>query len=97
MRKLALAIAAVGAISAASVVPAEARWGDWHGGWGPAIGFGLFAGAYLSVLQPPPPLTTTAAITELDLTGTTVEGPTPTIVGRCITGRDTIAPLVSMS
>lgn len=43
MRKLALAAAAIGAISAATVAPAEARW---HRGWGgPSIGFGLAAGA----------------------------------------------------
>ena len=47
MRRLALAAVAVGAISVATVAPAEARWGGgWHGGWGgPGIGFGLAAGA----------------------------------------------------
>ena len=47
MRKLALAAVAIGAISAATVSPAEARLGGgWHGGWGgPGIGFGLAAGA----------------------------------------------------
>ena len=52
MRKLALALAAVGTLSAVTVAPAEARWGGgwygggWHGGWrGPGIGFGLTAGA----------------------------------------------------
>jgi hypothetical protein len=47
MRKLILAVAAIGVISAATVAPAEARWGGgWHGGWGgPGIGFGLTAGA----------------------------------------------------
>jgi len=44
MRKLALVAAAIGAISVASVAPAEARW--VHRGWGgPGIGFGLAAGA----------------------------------------------------
>jgi hypothetical protein len=43
MRKLALVAVAVGALSAATVVPAEAHW---RGGWaGPGIGFGLAAGA----------------------------------------------------
>jgi hypothetical protein len=48
MRKLALATLAAGAISAATLAPAEARWGrgGWHGGWGgPGLGFGLAAGA----------------------------------------------------
>ncbi|HEX3082831.1 MAG TPA: hypothetical protein VHQ86_06335, partial [Candidatus Saccharimonadia bacterium] len=47
MRKLALAAVAVGAISAATMAPAEAHWrGGWHRGWGgPGIGFGLAAGA----------------------------------------------------
>jgi hypothetical protein len=51
MRKLALAVVAVAALSTATVAPAEARWGGgwhgggWHGGWGPGIGFGLAAGA----------------------------------------------------
>src|ERR1700741_1478423 len=35
MQRLALAAVAIGAISAATVSPAEARWGGgWHGGWG---------------------------------------------------------------
>jgi hypothetical protein len=46
MRKLAIVAVALGAITAASVAPAEARWRGhgFHGG-GPAIGFGLAAGA----------------------------------------------------
>ena len=43
MRKFILAAAAVGAISAVSIAPAEAHW--VHRGWGPGIGFGLAAGA----------------------------------------------------
>jgi hypothetical protein len=48
MRRLAFAAVAIGAISVATVAPAEARWGGgWHGGWvGPGVGFGLAAGAW---------------------------------------------------
>jgi hypothetical protein len=54
MRNLALVIAAVAALSTATVSPAEARWSrGWHGGWAPAIGFGLAAGALAAAAASP--------------------------------------------
>jgi hypothetical protein len=64
MRKLALAAVAVGAISAATVAPAEARWGGgWHGGW--ALVLALDLQPVLWLLEPLQQLhhTTTALAT----------------------------------
>ena len=45
MRSLVFATVALGAITVASIAPADAHWRR-HGGWGgPAIGLGLAAGA----------------------------------------------------
>jgi hypothetical protein len=44
MKRTALILATVAALGTVAVSPAEARWGrGW--GWGPAVGFGLAAGA----------------------------------------------------